>query len=121
MPLPRFNFESAAEDLLVDNGLVGRGSRHRRVCIECIGCRWLTKEQNGEEPIVWGYEILKCTNMETGTLYPMLGKLAEAGVIAAEHEEYGRRPRTVYRPVDTELGMEFKDRLYIPKQCPLEI
>lgn len=55
-----------------------------------------------DEPRKWhhGYELSKATDLASGTLYPILMRLAERGLL--EHkwlpsEESGRPPRHVYR------------------------
>lgn len=55
-----------------------------------------------DEPRQWrhGYELSKTTELVSGTLYPILTRLSESGLL--EHkwlpsEEAGRPPRHVYR------------------------
>jgi PadR family transcriptional regulator len=55
-----------------------------------------------ERPRSWhyGYELSKQTELKSGTLYPVLMRLAEQGMLEAdwrEPEREGRPPRHVYR------------------------
>jgi hypothetical protein len=123
--MPRLNEHSPAEDLLVEEAVVGRRSVQRRAVIGCIGCRWLTREGAGQDPIFYGYEISKCTGIGTGTLYPILSQLEEAGLIDGVPElidpaEAGRPARVNYWPGASELSEEFQLRLRIPPYCELE-
>ncbi len=123
--MPRINFESPSEELLIEEGLINRRSVQRRAIIGCTGCRWLKAEQQGQEPSFYGYELMKCTRIKGGTIYPILHRLANVGVIIAEQEDInahieGRPPRALYYPADSELGIAFYERLEIPEICPLE-
>ena len=47
-----------------------------------------------------GYDIMRATGVRPGTLYPMLSRLEQQGLMAAEWEaslEPGRPPRHIYR------------------------
>jgi DNA-binding PadR family transcriptional regulator len=48
----------------------------------------------------YGYELARATNIRSGTLYPLLLRLAEQGYLEAEWQppvEAGRPPRHAYR------------------------
>ena len=55
-----------------------------------------------EDPLAWryGYELLKKTGLQSGTLYPLLMRLSDQGLLEAEWrepEKGGKPPRHVYR------------------------
>jgi PadR family transcriptional regulator, regulatory protein PadR len=55
-----------------------------------------------EDPLAWryGYELLKKTGLQSGTLYPLLIRLSDQGLLEAqwrEPEKPGKPPRHVYR------------------------
>lgn len=55
-----------------------------------------------ERPRAWryGYELSQETGLKSGTLYPLLMRLSERGLLAdewREPQEAGRPPRHVYR------------------------
>lgn len=55
-----------------------------------------------ERPSAWrhGYDLAKQTGLKSGTLYPLLIRLTEQGMLAEDWEESdlpGRPPRHVYR------------------------
>ena len=65
------------------------------------------------DPTEWrhGYELSKETGLKSGTLYPLLMRLSEQGLLEAdwrEPEQAGRPPRHVYRltPNGLELARE---------------
>jgi PadR family transcriptional regulator, regulatory protein PadR len=45
----------------------------------------------------YGYELAKATGLASGTLYPILMRLEERGLLDARWELGERRPRHVYR------------------------
>jgi PadR family transcriptional regulator len=45
----------------------------------------------------YGFELAKATGLASGTLYPILMRLAERGLLAARWEITESRPRHVYR------------------------
>lgn len=45
----------------------------------------------------YGYELAKATGLASGTLYPILIRLEERGLLEARWEFTERRPRHVYR------------------------
>jgi DNA-binding PadR family transcriptional regulator len=51
----------------------------------------------------YGYDISRLTGIKSGTLYPMLSRLAERGLLEATWEQptaEGRPPRHLYRLTD---------------------
>ncbi len=53
-------------------------------------------------PVDWrhGYDLAKQTGLKSGTLYPILVRLADRGMVEArweEHQAGGRPPRHLYR------------------------
>ena len=55
-----------------------------------------------EHPLHWryGYELSKQTGLSSGTLYPLLMRLTDRGLLEADWQEpaqVGRPPRHVYR------------------------
>jgi DNA-binding PadR family transcriptional regulator len=47
-----------------------------------------------------GYELMKTTGLHSGTLYPLLIRMTDQGLVEAEWrqpEQHGRPPRHVYR------------------------
>ncbi len=62
-----------------------------------------------EDPLAWrhGYELLKKTGLLSGTLYPLLIRLCDQGLLEAqwrEPEKPGKPPRHVYRLTQTGLA-----------------
>ncbi len=56
-----------------------------------------------QQPRTWrhGYELAKQTGLKSGTLYPLLARLSEQGLLAArwaESDQPGKPPRHLYRP-----------------------
>jgi len=54
------------------------------------------------QPQAWryGYELAKSTNLKSGTLYPLLARLSDQGLLEAEWRpslQAGRPPRHAYR------------------------
>lgn len=50
----------------------------------------------------YGYELMKAAGLKSGTLYPMLSRLSDEGVVASEWEDFaptpdGRPPRRYYK------------------------
>jgi PadR family transcriptional regulator PadR len=63
-----------------------------------------------EQPRKWhhGYEISKETGLKSGTLYPILMRLSDQGLLDArwnDAERPGRPPRHVYRLTATGLAL----------------
>jgi DNA-binding PadR family transcriptional regulator len=62
-----------------------------------------------EQPRAWrhGYDLAKQTGLKSGTLYPLLMRLGEQGLLEArwtESDQPGKPPRHLYRP--TAAGLE---------------
>ena len=48
----------------------------------------------------YGYDLMKAAKLQSGTLYPLLGRLEEEGVVSSSWEapvERGQRPRRYYK------------------------
>ena len=63
-----------------------------------------------ETPTAWrhGYDLSKQTGLKSGTLYPVLMRLKDSGLLDADWEESdqpGRPPRHIYRLTPT--GIQF--------------
>jgi len=63
-----------------------------------------------ETPTAWrhGYDLSKQTGLKSGTLYPVLMRLKDGGLLDADWEESdqpGRPPRHIYRLTPT--GIQF--------------
>ena len=61
-----------------------------------------------EDPLAWryGYELSKKTGLQSGTLYPLLMRLSDQGLLESqwrEAEKAGKPPRHVYRLTSTGL------------------
>lgn len=113
-----------AELFLRDQGLVTRASPSREAMLWCIGCRILTNEEAGAEPVVYATQIQKCTGIASGTVTPGMLRLEETGVLVSDLEQenavtLGRPLRRLYSTAPTELGQAFKDTLRQPPGCPL--
>jgi PadR family transcriptional regulator PadR len=68
-----------------------------------------------EHPRKWrhGYELAKQTGLTSGTLYPMLMRLCEQGLLAArwtEPDQPGKPPRHLYRPTAAGLALAREHR-----------
>jgi len=73
-----------------------------------------------EDPLAWryGYELLKKTGLQSGTLYPLLMRLSDQGLLEAqwrEPENAGKPPRHVYRLTPTGLVLARAQALPIAK------
>jgi hypothetical protein len=73
--MPRIANYSPAEEFLFEEGAIDCRSIQRQAIVGCIGCRLLKAEQEGEDIRFYGLEILKCTQLKSGTLYPLLRSL----------------------------------------------
>ncbi|HSX43941.1 MAG TPA: hypothetical protein VLE69_01415 [Candidatus Saccharimonadales bacterium] len=119
-----FDSENAGEEFLKDSGLIARRSASQRQVLACFACRWHHTETAGETPVAYGYEVIKCSGILAGTLYPILARLEESGVVVSENEAInpafeGRPGRRYYSPAQTDVGTEFKNALPVPEDCPL--
>lgn len=62
------------------------------------------------EPLLWrhGYDLIKDTGLSSGTLYPLLIRMTEQGVVEAEWQEpvqRGRPARHAYRLTATGIAL----------------
>lgn len=118
--------KSSGEELLIENGIFERRSSARREILGCIGCRWNVTRERKETPAFYGYEVIKCSGVSPGSIYPVLDRLEETGIIVSQLEVMGdgfrgRPPRKIYYPNNTELGMQFDNALGERiKPCGLE-
>jgi hypothetical protein len=125
LTMPRPNQENPAEEFLYRNNLISKRSAAQRLVLGCIGCRWVNSIDQGKEPEFYGLEVVRCSGMGSGTVYTILGRLAEAGVILKEREDIdppapARPARQLYYPVASDDGVEFAEKLIIPNECYLE-
>ncbi len=100
---------SDAELFLVGEGIGKHPSFKRAQLIGCISCRWAATEGTNSGPVFYGAEATRCMGMNPGTVYPILRRLEEGGVVASELEDIdpklaGRPKRKQYRPSDTQSG-----------------
>jgi PadR family transcriptional regulator, regulatory protein PadR len=63
-----------------------------------------------EQPRSWrhGYELAKQTGLKSGTLYPLLMRLSEQGLLQSrwtESDQAGKPPRHLYRPTAAGLDL----------------
>jgi len=62
-----------------------------------------------KDPLAWqhGYALMKQTGLQSGTLYPVLLRLCDQGLLEAkwrESDQPGKPPRHVYRLTQTGLA-----------------
>lgn len=72
---------------------------------------------------VHGYDLLKQTGLASGTLYPLLMRMEEQGLVSAEWRDPlrpGRPPRHAYRltPAGVALALELADKAAPPGAHP---
>jgi DNA-binding PadR family transcriptional regulator len=70
-----------------------------------------------KDPLAWhhGYALMKQTGLQSGTLYPVLLRLSDQGLLEAqwrEAETQGKPPRHVYRL--TSAGLAFAREQIVP-------
>jgi DNA-binding PadR family transcriptional regulator len=87
-------------------------SRQTRVLLETMA----------EQPQAWrhGYDLSKQTGLKSGTLYPLLIRLSDQGILESRWEEPGRQgmpPRHAYRL--TPNGLAFVRTLTAPSVVSL--
>ena len=63
-----------------------------------------------EQPRAWrhGYDLARETGLKSGTLYPLLLRLGDQGLLEArweDSEQSGRPPRHLYRPTASGLAL----------------
>jgi hypothetical protein len=120
-----FMSESSGEDFLKEHGLIQRSSLQRRQLLGCLGCRWSRQCAESNAPEAYGYQIMKCTGLKSGVVFPLLQSLENAGIVESSWEQIdpntvGRPPRRLFSPAETEVGQEFAATLAPPTECPLE-
>lgn len=114
-----------AEEVLLEAGFIERSTKKRRILLGCIGCRWLKAAEQGRDATFYGYELMKCTKLPSGSVYQSLNALADMGAMVAKRGEVNpddekKPPRQQYVPADTPLGEAFRNALQVPAECPLE-
>jgi len=72
--------------------IVSRGRRHSEQT-RTVLCELAAEPSVGR----YGYELARATRLASGTLYPILMRLEERGLLEARWEFTERRPRHVYR------------------------
>lgn len=95
-------------------------TRSRRPSKQLLALLEALAERGGQ----WwhGYELMKQTGLQSGTLYPLLMRMTERGLIEAEWREPerpGRPPRHAYRL--TTAGVAYIREQAIPVQGDLRI
>src|ERR1700722_10530265 len=68
-----------------------------------------------ERPRIWrhGYELAKQTGLKSGTLYPLLMRLSDQGLLVAGwtlSDHPGKPPRHLYRQTAAGLALALKQR-----------
>src|SRR5450755_4932048 len=68
-----------------------------------------------EQPRTWrhGYELAKETGLKSGTLYPLLMRLSDQGLLDAlwkDSDQPGKPPRHMYRPTAAGLALAREQR-----------
>ncbi len=112
---------SAAHRMLMEAGIIKRYTNSREQVINCLGCRCL--RESGSE--LHGFQVIKCSGIQAGTLYPLLREFEAAGIVVSREEtidpkSIGRPPRKLYSIANTALGKEFKKKLLSPTTCRLD-
>ena len=110
---------------MIERGLVQRSSEQRQQLLGCLSCRWNKAKQEGSDPVAYGFQAIRCANIQSGVIYPLLQKLEDAGVVTSSWEDLepgieGRPPRRYFQPAATPLGEAFAATLQPPLDCPLE-
>jgi hypothetical protein len=116
--------ESPGEDFLKERGLIQRTSVQRSQLLGCLSCHWSRQCDESSTP-AYGYQIMKCTGLKSGVVFPLLKSLENAGVVKSSWEEIDpntarRPPRRLFSPAETEMGQEFAATLVPPTECPLQ-
>jgi DNA-binding PadR family transcriptional regulator len=70
-----------------------------------------------DQPRRWrhGYELAKQTGLKSGTLYPLLMRLGDQGLLEArwsESDQPGKPPRHLYRPTAAGLALAREQRAF---------
>jgi len=66
----------------------------------------------------YGFDLARATGLASGTLYPILMRLEERGLLAARWEFAEGRPRHVYRLTAEGLAVAQERRVTSPKAIP---
>lgn len=116
---------SLGEDFLKEHGLVQRSSKQRQQLLGCLGCRWNKEPTDNVTPRAYGYQIIKCTGIKSGVVFPLLQSLENAGVVESSWEDIdpgteGRPPRRLFKPSESQLGQKFAATLTPPSECQLK-
>ena len=124
--MPRVRKEPG-EETLIALGVIQRRSPQRRVILGCLACRWVASGQSDEQrPVAYGYQIMKCSGLPSGTVYPILQQLEEGGATATTRENVnpnfeGRNPRRLIQPAESEVGRSLLETATVPDVCHLPI
>jgi len=73
-------------------------ARRKNISKQTRAVLFMLLDNQGERP--YGYEISKATGLKSGSLYPILMRLKDQGLLAAHWEDSplpGRPPRHMYR------------------------
>jgi len=100
--------KNAAEEFLFEQGAFAHRSEQRRSLLGCMACQWQRSLAADGEPIAYGYQIMQCTGIKGGTLYPSLRRLEDAGALSSYQEvetSDAGKPRRYYSPASTNLGL----------------
>jgi len=113
-----------AEEVLVEFGAIKRRSAQRRMILACLGCRWEASSDKNQSLTAYGLEIIKCSGLASGSVYPVLHQLELAGATTTEIETadpvaLGRHPRRLIRPAENELGQSLLAAIQVPQECSL--
>jgi hypothetical protein len=115
---PRDTTNVAAEQALIEAGVIDYRSPTRRAALGCIACRI-----NAGDDGVHALGVKECRGISHATAIKTFGPLIEKGVLEA-YEEEGRpgahRPRVIYTPAYSPLGIKLRELLEAPKSCGLE-
>lgn len=111
----------SGENFLVEAGAIQRRTPQRRQILKCLGCRWNATANSKGDPSAYGLEIVKCSGISSGIVYPSLSALEKAGVIishSAKSDQGGPDVRA-YSPSDDESGQTLAAHLGPPTNCNL--
>ena len=112
--------ETPIRDGLFELGIPMRRSRVTESVLGCVACA----VRNSEEGDFHGSQILRCLGIKSGSLYPILKRLTDRGVLEKRNEginpvEIGRPERKIYTPSD-EVREFFKSmNTSVNENCPM--
>lgn len=114
--------ENRTEEFLLREGAFRRRSAARREVLGRMACIWAKAEAVGNNPSLYGYQVVKCTGLQSGIVQPILHDLEDYGALSSELETVepgltSRPPRRLYSPADTDWGQQFKETLEPPSNC----